>query len=311
MRLPNTTWYAAHSSNYTKGRSSPITDFTVHHTAANNTTLRHLWGDASRNGSSTLFVSASVREQYVSLNDTPWTNSNFASNSRSITCEVSGDWRNGYHNQKALNNLTEVMYQSLKLYPHLKLTYHMDVTDKGRSTLCPADLKHKGYALDCWKKAKARIAKENAPAPAPKPKITYKKITPKRVELKQTANLWDFNFTSWDKAKAVKSFSKGHVVDVVAAATNSLGAKYYMTAYSYNEGKVRATNGFNTADTKAVSTSPPPTPPKEPEPEPKPIDTDPDEPGESDVEKRLSAVEALLNKVVDFLSSIFSNFKKD
>jgi hypothetical protein len=288
MRLRNITgYYQAHSSNYTSGRNVPISDFTVHHTAANNTTLRHLWQNPATNVSSTLFVSATLREQYISLNDTPWTNGNFASNSRSITCEVNGDWRNGFYNQATLNNLQEVMYQCLKLYPHLRLTYHNQFVN----TICPAELRSKNYALNCWNNAKARIAKESKTVT---PKITYKKITPKRIELTKTANLWNFNFTKWADAKAIRSFQKGTVIDVVAEATNPLGAKYYMTAYSYNDGKPRATNGFNIKDTK---THVPPAKPK-----PAPIDTDPTKPGEGDVVAQINALQAALNKLRELLN---------
>lgn len=269
MRLPGTTFYPAHATNYTKGRNRPITKFTVHHSAGWEQTLRYLWGDPARNGSSTLYVSGTVREQYVELEDTPWTNGNFASNSESITCETRGVWLNGYYDQATLNNLEEVMYQCLKLYPHLQLTFHQDVSDS--YTQCPGDLKHKGYAVQCWNNAKARLA----PKPAPAPAISYQKITPKRVVLNKPANLWNFNFSNWNAATPVQSYPVGHIVDVVAIATNSLGGKYYMTAYSYNNGAIRATNGFNIKDCDDF---------KEPVVEDqKPIDTNPVTPGEGDV----------------------------
>ena len=395
MRLPNITGYfQAAAGNYQKGRGRPIRCFTVHHSAGWEQTLRYLWGDPARGASSTLYVSGSVREQYVDTDDTPYTNGNWPSNQESLTCEVRGDWRNGYYDQATLNNLTEVMYQCLKIWPGLVLTFHKDVSDK--STLCPADLKDKGYAAACWNNAKARIAKENAPKPTPAPAgITYKKITPKRIKLIRTANLWNFNFSDWSKAQAVKTYGVGELIDVVAIARNSLGGEYYMTAYSYNEGNIRATHGFNTvdcADYVPTPTQPPvpakpvwtamenprkmraavdlkvydldakadvgetikagtdidlvekltntdgkiylrskwardnkknwgvlaskmmeipatTTPPPETVP-PKPIDTDPTVPGNGDVETRLSALEALVKKIVDFLSSIFSGFNK-
>jgi hypothetical protein len=262
MRLPNITGYfQAARGNYQPGRGRPIRCFTVHHSAGWEQTLRYLWGDPARGGSSTFYVSGSVREQYVDTDDTPYTNGNWPSNQESLTCEVRGDWR-GYYDQATLNNLTEVMYQCLKIWPGLVLTFHQDVSDK--FTLCPADLKHKGYAAACWANAKARIAKENAPAPTPPPsKISYQKIAPKRIRLIRTANLWDFNFSDWSKAKAVKTYGAGELIDVVAIATNALGGKYYMTAYSYNEGAIRATNGFNTVDCedwKPTPTQPAPAP---------------------------------------------------
>ena len=263
MRLPNITGYfQAARGNYQPGRGRPIRCFTVHHSAGWEQTLRYLWGDPARGASSTFYVSGSVREQYVDTDDTPYTNGNWPSNQESLTCEVRGDWRNGYYDQATLNNLTEVMYQCLKIWPGLVLTYHKDVSDK--STLCPADLKDKGYAAACWNNAKARIAKENAPAPTPPPsKISYQKIAPKRIRLIRTANLWDFNFSDWSKAKAVKTYGAGELIDVVAIATNALGGKYYMTAYSYNEGAIRATNGFNVVDCedwKPTPTQPAPAP---------------------------------------------------
>lgn len=263
MRLPNITGYfQAAKGNYQPGRGRPIRCFTVHHSAGWEQTLRYLWGDPARGASSTFYVSGSVREQYVDTDDTPYTNGNWPSNQESLTCEVRGDWRNGYYDQATLNNLTEVMYQCLKIWPGLVLTFHKDVSDK--STLCPADLKDKGYAAACWNNAKARIAKENAPAPTPPPsKISYQKIAPKRIRLIRTANLWDFNFSDWSKAKAVKTYGAGELIDVVAIATNALGGKYYMTAYSYNEGAIRATNGFNVVDCedwKPTPTQPVPAP---------------------------------------------------
>lgn len=255
-------FYPAHPSNYQAGRGGrSIKYFTVHHTAGFESTLRYLWANANRGASSTFFAGQGYYEQYVDTSDTPFTNGNFVSNQESITCETRGDWR-GYYDQSTLNTLEELMYQCLKVWPHLILTYHQDVSSV--YTLCPADLKNKGYALQAWNRAKARL---NAPAPTPTPipsKITYERITPKRVEVtKQLANLWDFNFTEWSQAKAIKAFNLGDTIDVVAIATNARGGKYYMTAYSYNEGNIRATNGINVADVKDyVAPTPIPTPPK-------------------------------------------------
>ncbi len=261
MKVKGIPFYPAHSTNYQRGRSGrAIKYFTVHHTAGFEATLRYLWGNPSRGASSHFFAGDTHSEQYVDTNDTAYTNGNLTSNRESITCETRGDWRNGYKDGTTLTQLENIMYACLKVYPNLKLTYHMDVSDK--TTLCPADLKHKGYAKDAWNRAKARIAKENAPKPTPTPtppssKITYRKITPKRVQLLSVANLWDFNFTDWSKAKKIDTYPKGHLVDVVAIAKNALGGEYYMTAYSYNDGKVRATNGFNVKDVKDYVTPKP------------------------------------------------------
>ena len=275
MRLPNITGYfQAATGNYQPGRGKPIRCFTVHHSAGWEQTLRYLWGDPARGASSTFYVSGSVREQYVDTDDTPYTNGNWPSNQESLTCEVRGDWRNGYYDQATLDNLTEVMYQCLKIWPGLVLTYHKQVTDANRPTVCPADLQDKGYAAACWQNAKNRIAAEQAPTPPPVTQISYQKITPKRIRLIRTANLWNFNFSDWAKAQAVKTYGAGELIDVVAIATNALGGKYYMTAYSYNDGNVRATNGFNVVDAEDYV----PATPAEPTPPPAPTWTQMDNP---------------------------------
>ena len=250
MKLAGIPFYKASESNFTYGRSGrALRYFTVHHSAGWEDTLRYLWANPARGGSSHFWVgnNAGQIEQYVDTDDTAWCNGNWISNCESISCETRGDWR-GYYDQTTINNLEELMFRCLQAYPNLQLTFHMDVSDK--FTLCPADLKNAGYAAQAWNRAKARL---NAPAPTPTPapsKITYEKITPKRVELLKVANLWDFNFTSWATAKAVKTFGQGELIDVVAIATNQLGGKYYMTAYSYNDGNIRATNGVNVVDVK-------------------------------------------------------------
>jgi len=263
MRVAGVPFYPAHESNFTYGRGGrSIKYFTVHHMAALNDTLRYLWGNPNRGGSSHFGAFNGYAEQYVDTDNTAWCNGNWLSNQESISCETRGDWRNGYYDQATLDTLTEVMYQCLKVYPNLILKYHQDVSDA--FTLCPADLKHLGYAQNCWNNAKARLQAENSPVPTPIPSagITYERITPKRIEVIRTTNLWDFNFTSWSSAKAIKTYGAGELIDVVAIATNSLGGRYYMTAYSFNEGNIRATNGFNVVDVKDyVSPTPIPVPP--------------------------------------------------
>jgi len=253
-------YYQANGNNYSKGREQPVRYITIHHSAGWEATLRYLWADPSRNGSSHFWVGNAVNaiEQYVDTADTAWTNGNWRSNNESITIEVRGDWR-GYYDQQTLNNLGKLLYDLRKVYPNVGIEYHKDVSDK--ITLCPADLKDKGYAKVVWD----TVTKQLNPPTPPAPSITYRKIMPKRVELIISTNLWDFNFTEWSKAKAVKPYGKGSVIDVVAIAKNALGAEYYMTAYSYNNGAVRATNGFNVKDCKdyvPVVTAPPTVEPK-------------------------------------------------
>lgn len=309
-----TGFYPADPSNYTPGRSKPITKFCVHHSAGWEQTLRYLWQNPDRNASSTFYVSGSVREQYVHIEDTPWTNGNFGSNSESLTVEVRGDWRDGYYDQATLDNLAEVMYQSLKLYPNLSLIYHQDVSDG--TTLCPADLKLKEYALQQWNKAKNRIAVENQAAQ--QPAGLRVDIPDKKVIVIRDTNLWDMSFTSFANAKAVKALPKGTVIDVAGVYDHPLSnTDYYLSNYSWNNG---INNGINRADCEdyvppVITTPDPVTHPSEPTPDaPKEgsgtVDPVPVDPEGNPLEKRVGALEALVQKIVDFLSSIFTNFKK-
>lgn len=127
---------------------------------------------------------------------------------------------------------------------------------------------------------------------------------------KPPTNLWDFNNTTWNMT-AVKQFNKGEEVTIYGKCTNeTLKAVYLVTEYSFTR---KITNGFNQADLDKVVLVPPtpaPEPPKPTEP-PKPAPIEPTVPKtDSDFEKRLSALEKLVQTIVDFLSSVFNNFKK-
>lgn len=316
MTLPNITgFYPAAPSNYSKGRENhAVKYFTVHHSAGSEQTLRYLWADPARNGSSHLYVSGAVREQYVDLNDTAWCNGSWPSNLESITCETRGNWQNGYYDQATLDNLTEVMYQSLKIFPNLVLTYHKDVIDRSRypgGTACPCDLKDKGYAQACWDKAKNRIALENTPQPA----NLRVDIPDKKVILIRDANLWDMSFTSFSNAKAVAALPKGTVIDVAGVYDHPLSSTdYYLSKYSWDHG---LNNGINRADCEDyIAPAPVPTPTPTPTPTPEPpqegsgtLPPIPVDPEGNPIEERLSKLEQIVAKIVDFLTSLFKNFK--
>lgn len=256
-KLTGVPFYPADPSNYSVGRERAIRFITVHHSAGWENTLRYLWANPSRNGSSHFWVGnqPGQMEQYVDTKDTAWTNSNWSSNNESITIETRGDWR-GYYDAQTLTNLRALIKKILQTHPGLGLTFHMDVSSTG--TLCPADLKHKGYAKAQFDAAVVDLTPP--PPPPAAPSITYQAIAPKRIKLKIATNLWNFNFTDWSKVQAIQPYGAGSVIDVVAVATNALGAKYYMTAYSYNGGSIRATNGFNIKDCEDYVPPVPPTP---------------------------------------------------
>lgn len=264
MKLPGIAFYPASTSNYTQGRNRALRKFTVHHTAALNTTLRYLWANPARNGSSTFFVSDSAIEQYVDTDDTPWTNGNFSSNSESITCETNGDWRFGYLNQGTLNNLTELMYRCLKIWPDLQLEFHKDVSLA--VTVCPADLKDLGYAQRSWDIAKNRIKVEQTAANPATPVNLRLDIPDKKVILIRDTNLWDMSFTSFSNARAIKALPKGTVIDVAGVYDHPLSkSDYYLSNWSWDHGQ---NYGINQADCEDYVAPPTPTTPA---PEPTPV----------------------------------------
>ena len=304
MKLPNIPFYPAHWSNYTKGRTSPIRKFTIHHSAGWEDTLRYLWQNADRNASSTFWVGRTpgAIEQYVDTDDTQWTNGNFVSNSESITVETRGDWR-GYYDQVTLDNLTELMYRCLKIFPNLVLEFHMDVSSS--TTLCPAELKNKGYAAACWQKAKNRIAVENAPQVPAGLRVD---IPDKKVVLIRDANVWDMSFTSFANAKAVTALKAGTVIDVAGVYDHPLSSTdYYLSKYSWDKG---FNNGISKADCKDFVEPAPvdPTPaPVDPTPVPPKEDSGagtipplPVDPDGNAIEKRLSAIEAFIEKLKEW-----------
>lgn len=93
-----TVFVAADPSNYTAGRSKAVTDITIHHMAGRCTAQRcgEFWQDPARNASSTYGIGYNGEIGcYLDENDTPWTNSNWDSNCRSITIEVANEYKGG------------------------------------------------------------------------------------------------------------------------------------------------------------------------------------------------------------------------
>ena len=119
-----------------------------------------------------------------------------------------------------------------------------------------------------------------------------------------TANLeptsvWDL--TSNPNWKAATTLKKGQEFRAYAVIEFN-GSQYYVTEHSYGKG---LKNGVNRVDLTRK-----PDVPKTPEPPvvTPPVVIPPSKDDEQD--KRLSSIEALLNKVVEFLQSLFTGFKK-
>ena len=193
-------------------------------------------------------------------------------------------------------------YGKLPLYPH---KYWVNTACPGNYDL--ARLQREAEAkLNPPKPAPKPDPKPAEPKPTPAPKITYTPITKKSIELIRDTNLWNFNFTKWADAKAVQSRKKGAVIDnIVAIATNPLGATYYVTEYSY---KNKITNGFNTKDAKdyKAPVEPPKPPveapktPVEPVEAPKPV-----EPVETKKPDYSAENNALLKQILEIVKKIW------
>jgi len=237
----HTPFYPAHASNYTVGRGGKsISKITFHHTAAPNSTLRYLWADPARNGSSHYFVGigANKYEQYVKEANAAWTNGNFSSNQESITIETRGDWRFGYQSQETINNLVELVKDIRKAYPGIGYNIHRNVSLK--ATVCPGDL-----PVDLvW-----RASDPTPPVAQSKPVAGLRVDIPdKKVVLIRDTNIWDMSFTSFAGARAVGSLKAGTVIDVAGVYDHPLSnTDYYLSNYSWSK---NLNNGISKADCK-------------------------------------------------------------
>lgn len=222
--------------------------------------------------------------QGLPLNRNGWhagDGTNGTGNRKTIGIEICYSLSGGARFTKAEQNAAKFTAQLLKErgWDISRVKKHQDWSGK----YCP----HRTLDMG-WQRFLNMVQAELTPKPAPIPtppasKITYASIPKKSIELIRDTKLWNFNFTKWADAKAVKSHKKGEKIDnIVAIATNALGAKYYMTEYSYSDGKIRSTNGFNINDAKdweaPAPVEPPIIPPKKPDPivpEPTPEPTPP------------------------------------
>lgn len=170
----------AHSSNYTKGRNTKITDVTIHHMAGvlSAEACGNIFARAGRNGSSHYGIGNNGEVgQYVDEADTAWTNSNWASNCRSVTIETSnsatgGDWP---VSDAAYDTLIKLVADIAKrnnlgtLVAGKNLTWHSMFAP----TTCPGDFL-RSRVEEIAKKANEINGGSPAPAPTPTPTGDFK-----------------------------------------------------------------------------------------------------------------------------------------
>lgn len=284
----------AHTNNYTKGRQGKkVVAITPHHTAgviSAQSLGKNVWQNPNRKGSSHYGIgNAGEIAQYVDERDTAWTNSNWNSNTKSITIEVSNSSTGGQWlvSDKALNSLIRLMADISKRYGLHPLELRKNVTlhEFFTSTNCPGPyLKGKmDYIIKEANKLNSSLKVE--------------KITPKKIILNKDTFLWSFVASNWNEIKSVKAYAKDTIIEVVDIVTNNLGGKYYRTQYSAENGIY---NGFNIIDCEDYVEPKPkeePTAPKEPIVEPKP--TEPIEDIKEE-EKELETAPNELKQVFEF-----------
>ena len=236
----------ANPNNYYHYRDGNICKITPHHMAGilSGEDCARIFQDPNRYASATYCIGfngdivGNVPEEFA-----PGTSSNYYNDHHAITIEVSNDEYGGnWHiSEASWNSLVNLCVDICKRYgfklvydgtPNGSLTRHNMFAD----TSCPGPYLQSRFQ-ELADTVNARLAFEE---------IKYEEIERKSVILNKDSNLWNFNFSSWEAAQIVKSFTKGEKIDnIVAIATNSLGAKYYVTEYSYSNG---ITNGFNIVD---------------------------------------------------------------
>lgn len=168
-----TVFVPAHPSNYTEGRNQSLTDITIHHMAGRCTAQRcgEFWQNPERNGSSTYGIGYNGEIGcYLDEDDTPWTNSNWDSNCRSVTIEVANEYKGGDWKvtDASLNSLIRLVADIAKrrglgtLVKGQNLTWHSMFAN----TNCPGPylLSKLDYII-----AEANRINSGSPTPAPTP----------------------------------------------------------------------------------------------------------------------------------------------
>lgn len=319
-------WWSAHHSNYTNGRGGhKVNGIVIHHAASTSlNSVGQVFSQPGRNGSAHYGVKGNEIHQYVGEENTAWHCGNFWGNQNTIGIELVNS--TGAPNWTVDDATLETGIRLVadiarrhglgKLYINPnedcpKLSGHRDWY--GASTYCPGDYLYSKLQYICERANAINFPPTPTPIPTPSvAQITYEKIEPKKIILMRNTYLWDFNFVKWVEAKDVKPYLAGELVDVVAIAHNkTMNANYYMTAYSYDDGKIRQTNGFNVVDCEDyVEPKPevkptPPVPQPTPKPEPKP-EVKPESKPSVDYAKENNA---LLKKLIEMVTWVVDKLK--
>lgn len=183
-----------------------------------------------------------------------WHAGNWPVNCGSIGIENLGDYRNYSLREGDCKVIADFWRPRDRELGGATMVYgHREVSQV--STECPAHiLDSRDHIIDL-------INAEPTPPPAPVPQqniTSYQRIEQKRYEIVRDTNLWNFNADTQAAMVAVKPFKAGDQVDIAGKALYKTGSVYMMTPYSFGEadktGKPTATNGFNAADLREITT---------------------------------------------------------
>ena len=183
----------ADEGNYTKGRSGrSVEAITIHHMAGRLTAEQcgRIFQTKGRYGSSHYGVGydGSIAN-YVAEEDTAWTNSNWDSNCKSITIEISDNDNSWYVNDITLNAVIKLVADIAKrrglgtLVPGKNLTWHSMFT----STNCPGD-----YLRSKMQYIADEANKINNESTSNEVNVYYMARTKKHGWLKEVKNLEDY-----------------------------------------------------------------------------------------------------------------------
>lgn len=189
----------ADEGNYTKGRSGRnIEAITIHHMAGRLTAEQcgRIFQAKGRYGSSHYGVGydGSIAN-YVDEEDTAWTNSNWDSNCKSITIEISDNDNSWYVNDITLNAVIKLVADIAKrrglgtLVPGKNLTWHSMFT----STDCPGD-----YLRSKMQYIADEANKINNESTSNEVNVYYMARTKKHGWLKEVKNLEDY--AGWENS---------------------------------------------------------------------------------------------------------------
>lgn len=280
----------AHTNNYTKGRKKIIRCVTIHHVAgvATAQAIGNIFANPNRKGSSNYGIgNDGTIGVFVEEENTPWTNSNFDSNSESITIETSnsatgGDWPVSDAAYNALIRLVADIAKRNnlgKLVVGQNLTKHSDFT----ATACP------GPYLTARMQDIANKANDiNYP---PEPSIVWSDCMADVVAPNGTRLI---NIVT---GKMVKEYAPGTRMQF-AQVGSITGMKYYRTEYSKTH---NVNNGCDVND--FIPYEPEPEPQPEPAPEPEKPAEEPTAPKETNV------FLAIIKAIIEFIKQVLTRKK--